>query len=166
MSDTWTGGPGRCPDPTCTQRAVEAQHWRGLLSRREFEVVADLAAEAAISAARLFCPHKQCSAPLLAPDWPYQDAADPLHCPHCKGWGDCRFLPPPPPPPPSPPINTTNTHARLVFSRMYTPRLSNNTLHPVMILVSLPESESGLSGGLFQDTHLTRKHHADFNYHC
>jgi len=75
----------KCPDPTCTHGPVEAHHWRDLLTRAEFEAVSDLAAEAAILALRLFCPHPQCSASLLAPaesDW---DPRAQLDCPHCKG---------------------------------------------------------------------------------
>ena len=77
----------RCPEPSCAPLGpVEAHHWRDLLSRREFEAVTDLAAEASIAAARLFCPHRECSATLLAPARPYRSAADKLDCPHCSRW--------------------------------------------------------------------------------
>lgn len=77
----------RCPQPDC-KADISADAVRGLLSRREWGAVLDVAAEASLPAEeRIYCPYAECSALLvMGPDFGISgDSA----CPHCN---KCAFM--------------------------------------------------------------------------
>lgn len=73
----------RCPQPDC-KGDIEAEALRGLLSRREWNAVLDVAAEAALPAdQKLYCPYPACSA-LMVKGHKFGEKGI-TACPHCKG---------------------------------------------------------------------------------
>lgn len=77
----------RCPQPDC-KAGISADAVRGLLSRREWGAVLDVAAEASLPAEeKIYCPYAECSALLvMGPDF---GRAGDSACPHCN---KCAFM--------------------------------------------------------------------------
>mmetsp|Transcript_5784 Transcript_5784/g.16547 ORF Transcript_5784/g.16547 Transcript_5784/m.16547 type:complete len:388 (+) Transcript_5784:199-1362(+) len=73
----------RCPEPQCRSKPL-ARHWEEVLSADEFSNLAQLATQMAVDSTpgRLYCPHSDCSAPLLGPEEVLTDEHT-LECPHC-----------------------------------------------------------------------------------
>lgn len=77
----------RCPQPDC-KAGISVDAVRGLLSRREWGAVLDVAAEASLPAEeKIYCPYAECSALLvMGPDF---GRAGDSACPHCN---KCAFM--------------------------------------------------------------------------
>jgi E3 ubiquitin-protein ligase RNF144 len=73
-----------CPDPSCGGvGAVEPDSCRGIISSDLLDKWGLLLCESALGAKKVYCPYKECSAPLLADGDAGAAAIVEAECPHC-----------------------------------------------------------------------------------
>uniref|UniRef100_A0ACD5YXI1 Uncharacterized protein n=1 Tax=Avena sativa TaxID=4498 RepID=A0ACD5YXI1_AVESA len=73
-----------CPDPRCGGvGAVDPESCRGILSRDLLDKWGLLLCESALGAKKVYCPYRECSAPLLTDGGAAAAAIMEAECPHC-----------------------------------------------------------------------------------
>lgn len=70
----------RCPDPGCRDGALEPESCRGVIPSELFNKWGFALCESALGAKRLYCPFRDCSAPLVAEG---EGGIAEAECPHC-----------------------------------------------------------------------------------
>ncbi|XP_048554463.1 E3 ubiquitin-protein ligase RNF144A-like [Triticum urartu] len=73
----------KCPDPGCKEGAVEPESCMGIISSDLLDKWGFLLCESLLGAKRVYCPYKECSAPLLADGEAGAAAIVEAECPHC-----------------------------------------------------------------------------------
>uniref|UniRef100_A0A453B599 RBR-type E3 ubiquitin transferase n=1 Tax=Aegilops tauschii subsp. strangulata TaxID=200361 RepID=A0A453B599_AEGTS len=73
----------KCPDPGCEEGAVEPESCFGVISSDLLDKWGFLLCESALGAKRVYCPYRECSAPLLADAEAGAAAIAEAECPHC-----------------------------------------------------------------------------------
>ncbi|XP_039788736.1 probable E3 ubiquitin-protein ligase RNF217 [Panicum virgatum] len=79
----------RCPDPSCRDGAVELEDCRGLIPSDLFVkwdlALCESAAELGVGEKKVYCPFRDCSAPLLAGEgMTGEGSIAEADCPHCR----------------------------------------------------------------------------------